>query len=263
MISKIKFISLSSGSSGNCYFIGNDKMSLIIDAGISVRAIKRGLAEYDIELDSIDMILLTHDHHDHIKHIATLASKYSKPIYATAPLHKVLERKGSKIANTRVLEKEIPVTVKGVEITAFEVSHDATDAVGFHIDMFGERFTIITDLGVVTKRVKEYCKISNHIVIESNYDVEMLANGGYEPFLIDRIRGGRGHLSNEQAAEAIEGFYHDRIKNIFLCHLSDNNNTPKIAYETAANMLSKMGVNIGEGMNLHCLPRKDSKCYLI
>lgn len=261
----IKFISLSSGSSGNCYYIGNESVSILIDAGISIRTIKKRLKEYSVDIESIDIILLTHDHFDHIKHIAALASKFNKPVYTTETLHKVLEgnNKSNHSAFKRVLEKEIPIYYKGIAITAFDVSHDAKDSLGFYIDFFGERFTLITDLGFVSKRVKDYCKISNHIIIESNYDNYMLENGGYSHTLISRIKGEKGHLSNHQTSEAVKDFFHNGIKNIFLCHLSDNNNTPDIAYEATASTLREMGVLIGGSVNLNCLPRKDHKCYLI
>ncbi|GAB1475140.1 MBL fold metallo-hydrolase [Bacteroidota bacterium] len=261
----LKFISLCSGSSGNCYFIGDEDVSILIDAGISVRNIRRRLAEYNVEVDTIDLILLTHDHFDHIKHITALASKYNKPVYTTETLHKVLEgnNKNNHSAYKRVIEKEIPIYHKGVAITAFDVSHDAKESLGFYIDFKGERFTLITDLGIVSKRVLDYCKISNHVIIESNYDNQMLENGGYTQSLISRIKGDKGHLSNDQASAAVKEFFHDGICNIFLCHLSDNNNTPEIAYETTAATLREMGVSIGEGVKLNCLPRKDHKCYLI
>lgn len=264
-IGNLKFISLSSGSSGNCYYIGDENVSILIDAGISIRTIKRRLSEYNIDIESIDLLLLTHDHFDHIKHITALASKFNKPVYTTETLHKVLEgnNKNNHSAYKRVMEKEIPVYHKGIAVTAFDVSHDAKESLGFYIDFYGERFTLITDLGIVSKRVLDYCKISNHIIIESNYDNFMLENGGYSQSLISRIKGDKGHLSNDQASTAVKEFFHDGICNIFLCHLSDNNNTPEIAYETTAATLREMGVSIGEGVNLNCLPRKDHKCYLI
>ncbi len=262
---EIKFISLSSGSSGNCYYIGNGNVSILIDAGISIRNIKKRLAEYSIDISSVDILLLTHDHFDHIKHISALATKFNIPVYTTEILHKVLDGKNKSNHNSfkRVIEKEIPVYYKGITITAFDLSHDAKDSLGFHIDFYGELFTLITDLGIVTKRVRDYCKISNHIIIESNYDDHLLENGGYPQSLISRIKGDKGHLSNRQTSEAIKTFFHNGVKNIFLCHLSDNNNTPEIAYETSAESLREMGVPIGEGVNLICLPRKDHKCYLI
>ncbi|PKP00541.1 MAG: MBL fold metallo-hydrolase [Bacteroidetes bacterium HGW-Bacteroidetes-8] len=263
----IKFISLSSGSSGNSYYIGNSEVAILIDAGISTKNIRKRLSEHFVNIESLDLVLLTHDHYDHIKHLTTLTLRYNKPVYGTEMLLHSLENhyhtKDKLSGYKKMLEKEIPFVYKGVSITAFDVPHDASDSLGYHIDFLGERFTLITDLGRVTKRVVEYCKISHNIIIESNYDRTMLEGGGYSKSLIDRIRGGRGHLSNDETSEAIKEFYHPGIKNIFLCHLSDNNNTPELAYETSLRSLSEIGVIVGTDVELFCLPRKEHKCYLV
>ncbi len=266
----LKFISLSSGSSGNCYYIGDDSTSILIDAGIGVRTIKKRLLEYGIEIESIDFILVTHDHSDHIRHLGSVCQRYMKPVLATNSLFKYLDSnrntKGRINSFRRVLDKEIPFVYKNLSITAFEVPHDANENLGYFIDFGGEKFTFLTDIGSITARLIEYCKISNHIIIESNYDVNMLLNGGYPDYLIDRIKGGRGHLSNIETAKAIQTIYSansERLRNIFLCHLSDNNNTPELAYECSYNSLCELGVSVGEDVNLYCLPRRDHICYCL
>ncbi|MDP3453709.1 MAG: MBL fold metallo-hydrolase [Bacteroidales bacterium] len=264
---RVKFISLSSGSSGNSYYIGNNSVSLLIDAGIGTRTIKKRLSEHNVDIESVDFVLITHDHYDHIKHLTSLTERFAKPVYATEHLLNSLENhhhtRGRLKGYKRVLEKEVPFIYKDVSITAFDVPHDASESLGYFIDFMGERFTVITDLGRVTSRVTDYCKISENIIIESNYDCIMLEKGGYPKELIERIRGGRGHLSNHETSSAIAGFYHTGIKNIFLCHLSDKNNTPKLAYEASLRSLSKIGVRVGTDMNLYCLPRKDHICYFV
>ncbi|MFA6769949.1 MAG: MBL fold metallo-hydrolase [Bacteroidales bacterium] len=263
----IKFISLSSGSSGNSYYIGNEEVSFLIDAGIGARTIKKRLLEYDIAIESIDFIIVTHDHSDHIKHLLSVSERFKKPVVATELLFKSLEKhphsRGGVKRFKKIIEKEIPFVFKEVSITAFEVPHDATETLGFFIDFMGERFTFVTDIGHFTPRVADFCKISNHIIIESNYDMKMLDSGSYPQFLIERIRGGRGHLSNFETSLAVQNFYHEGIRNIFLCHLSDNNNTPELAFEATKGALSELGVCIGEDLNLCCLPRKSHKCFLI
>ncbi len=264
---RVKFISLSSGSSGNSYYIGNSKVSLLIDAGIGTRTIKKRLSEYSVNIESIDLVLITHDHYDHIKHLTSITERFGKPVFATQLLLNSLENhhhtRGRLKGFKRVLEKGTPFIYKEISITAFEVPHDASESLGYHIDFQGEIFTVITDLGRVTSSVTEFCKISHNIIIESNYDCMMLESGGYPKALIERIRGGRGHLSNEETSEAIAGFYHPGIKNIFLCHLSDKNNTPELAYEASLRSLNTLGVDVGTDMNLYCLPRKDHICYFV
>lgn len=263
----IKFISLSSGSSGNSYYIGNDTVAFLIDAGIGARTIRKRLSEYDISIESIDFILVTHDHSDHIRHLVSVSERYTKPVVATERLFKSLENhphsKGGIKKFKKTIEKEIPFVFKGLSITAFDVPHDATENLGYFIDFMGEKFTFVTDLGRFTQRVADFCKISNHIIIESNYDAQMLDSGNYPPYLIERIRGGKGHLSNFETSLAVRDVYHEGIKNIFLCHLSDNNNTPELAFEATKNALCELGVVVGKGLNLSCLPRKSHICHLI
>ncbi len=255
------FISLSSGSSGNSYYIGNNDVSFIIDAGIGARTIKKRLSEYNINIQSVDFILVTHDHSDHIRYLTSVARCFHKPVVATELLFKALSSHPHVIGDLagfkKVIEKEIPFIFKDVSITAFEVPHDASENLGYFIDFMGEKFTFVTDLGRVTSRVLDFCRISNHIIIESNYDQSMLDNGNYPDYLINRIKGGRGHLSNFETSEALKLIVHRGIKNIFLCHLSDNNNTPELAYRTSYSSLSEIGVKVGEEINLYCLPRKD------
>jgi len=223
--------------------------------------------EYEIAIESIDFIVVTHDHSDHIRHLVSVSERYTMPVVATALLFKSLEQhpysKGGIKKFKKIIEKEVPFVFKGVSITAFEVPHDATENLGYFIDFMGEKFTFVTDLGRFTQRVADSCKISNHIIIESNYDAHMLDSGNYPTYLIERIRGGRGHLSNFETSLAVRDFYHEEIKNIFLCHLSDNNNTPELAFEATKNALCELGVHVGEQLNLYCLPRKSHKCFLI
>lgn len=263
----LKFISLSSGSSGNSYYIGNESVSFIIDAGIGVRSIKKRLAEYSVDINDIDFILVTHDHSDHIKHIVTLSDRLMKPVVATELLFNAIENhphtRGGITKFKKSVDKNIPYYFKGVSITAFDVPHDATENLGYFIDFMGEKFTLVTDLGRVSESVVEYCRNSNHVIIESNYDADMLDRGKYPRYLIDRIKGGKGHLSNFETAFAIKRIYHKGLRNIFLCHLSDNNNTPELAYKASYDALGELGVSIGEHLNLHCLPRKSHKCHII
>lgn len=260
-MSTLRFISLSSGSSGNCYFIGDGEVSLLIDAGISLRAVKKRLAEYSIDIECIDYLLVTHDHADHIKHLSSISKKLMKPILATSKLFSSLDKhpftKGESDKFRVYIDKEIPFCYKGVSITAFDVPHDASENLGYFIDFKGERFTLVTDIGKMTGRVIDFGRISNHLIIESNYDTKMLNSGSYPQYLIDRISGGNGHLSNEEASQAIKNLYHPGIRNIFLCHLSENNNTPILAYNSAMESLSLMGVRVGCDINLYCLPRRD------
>jgi phosphoribosyl 1,2-cyclic phosphodiesterase len=263
----IKFISLASGSSGNCYYIGDEFSSILIDAGIGVRTLKKRLGEYSIPVDSVDIILITHDHSDHIRHLKPIVERYCKPFLTTAPVAKSLSThpvtKGIRSGFVKIVNPDEEFSFKGVSIIPFEVIHDATETLGYFIDFKGTRFTFVTDIGRMTPKVIKYCKQSQNLIIESNYDMRMLETGNYPQMLINRIKGGRGHMSNKETAQAIKQIYSPSLKNIYLCHLSENNNTPDLAYEESYKSLREIGVSVGDDLSLECLPRKDHICYLV
>ena len=254
----VKFISLSSGSNGNCYYLGDDKTAFLIDAGIGPRTIKKRLLEHNIPMESIRFVLVTHDHIDHIKSLGVLADRVNLPIYATEKLHRSLSThfctrgKLGGCARKTILDQAFEYD--GVKITPFEVPHDATETVGYHIDFKGVKFTFITDAGDITENVIRYSSMANVLIIESNYDLDMLLGGGYTPELKLRITKGNGHLSNEQCASVIKRVYHKEMQSIFLCHLSENNNTPVLAHKA----ISKALRAIGATAELVCLPRRMS-----
>ena len=161
----------------------------------------------------------------------------------------------------KVIAKGESCNFNGVIVTPFEVQHDATDTVGYHIEFGEERFTLITDIGIVTDTVEEYCRKANHLIIEANYDKTMLEKGSYPQYLKSRIRNGSGHLSNDSTAEAIKKVYHKGMRNILLCHLSENNNTPELAYKAVSGALGQIGAALGSDVMLHVLPRRSP--YLI
>jgi phosphoribosyl 1,2-cyclic phosphodiesterase len=263
---EVKFFSLSSGSNGNCYYIGNDETGLLIDAGIGPRTIKKRLLEHGVSMDSVDFILVTHDHIDHIKGLGMVAQKYSKPVYATEKLHASLDNHScTRCRLSGCVRKTVagePSTYKGVTFIPFIVPHDATETVGYHIDFYGVKFTFLTDVGAVTDDVIKYCRMSEIVIFESNYDLDMLLSGSYTPELKVRIVQGQGHLSNEQAASAVRRFWHKDLSHLFLCHLSENNNTPEIAHSCISAALRSVGAVPGKDIELVCLPRRvNSQLY--
>ncbi|MEF9986305.1 MAG: MBL fold metallo-hydrolase [Bacteroidales bacterium] len=262
----IKFFSISSGSNGNSYYIGNEHTALLIDAGIGPRTIKKRLAEHNIELNTVEFILVTHDHIDHIKSLGVIADKYKIPVYATEKLHVALDKHSCTRCRLSGCVRKTILGVeseyKGVKFTPFLVPHDATETVGYFIDFYGVKFTFITDVGTVTDDVIKYSQMASTLIFESNYDLDMLLGGSYSSDLKVRIMKGYGHLSNEQAASAIKRVYNRNLTNIFLCHLSENNNTPELAYNQVSKGLCEIGVRVGIDVTLTCLPRtKASRLY--
>lgn len=251
----VRFVSLSSGSNGNCYYIGNESVAFLIDVGIGGRTIKKRLSDVGISFDSINFILVTHDHVDHIKSLGLFTQRFHKPVYATRTLHKALNRNfctaGKMSGCVHYLEEGHAEDVCGVSVTPFTVPHDATQTVGYHIVISGERFTVMTDLGDVTDDAVTYAKRADHLIVEANYDVDMLVRGMYPPALKARIMSGNGHLSNEQTASLVGRASHEGLKDVFLCHLSQHNNTPSLAFNTVKETLE----NVNSQAFLTCLPR--------
>lgn len=255
----LKFMSLSSGSCGNCYYLGTGKDGILIDAGVSLRRLKKVLQEYDMDMDSFSAILVTHDHLDHIRHLGSFCKRLTKPVYTSAMIHKALAHHtftAPTISSCRrVLEEDQWNDVAEFKVRYFVVPHDATQTVGYAIEAEGRTFVIMTDVGRMTDEAVMLARTADTVVVESNYDIDMLMGGPYTYELKMRIVQGCGHLSNDECASAIKRFLHPELRNIFLCHLSENNNTPDLAYRCSLEALSESGVEKGT-IALRCLPRQ-------
>ena len=256
---KLSFISLASGSSGNCYYLGTSDYGILIDAGIGIRMIRKVLKDYNVDFTKIIAVLVTHDHADHIKTVGCLGEKYCIPVYATEMVHKGIQKsryvEESLVASRRVIVKEEPFRIRDFEITAFEVPHDSSDNVGYYLVCGNHKFTIATDVGHITETVSRYLCRANHIVLEANYDEEMLHHGTYPAFLKERIASPTGHLSNREAAEFLATHYTTEIKDVWLCHLSRDNNHPELAFKTVDIRLFQEGIRVGKDLMLVALKR--------
>lgn len=194
-MNNIRFVSLSSGSSGNCYYLGTDSYGILIDAGISARQIKKSLAANGIAFESIVALCITHDHADHIKGAGYVGEKCGVPVYTTQTILNGMNRcycMTQKIYSVgRPILKDVPFTIRDFTITAFEVPHDGTDNVGYRIEAGGRCFVFATDLGCIPDSVAGYLQQAHCLILESNYDMEMLQQGPYPYYLKKRIVSGR------------------------------------------------------------------------
>lgn len=256
---KLTFLSLASGSSGNCYYLGTSEFGMLIDAGIGIRTIKKVLKDRSIDFTKIVAVLITHDHADHIKTVGYLGEKLCIPVYATADVHRGIDKsryvEETLCVSRKVIEKEVPFLIRDFRITAFEVPHDSTDNVGYHIEYGNHKFTFATDVGHITDTVGKYICMANHLILEANYDEEMLRFGTYPAFLKERVASPTGHLSNREAAEFLATHYNTGLKNIWLCHLSRDNNHPELAYKTVDIRLFQEGIRVGKDVSLVALKR--------
>lgn len=270
---RINFISFGSGSSGNCAYIGDEQSGLLIDAGIDDLKVISELQRHGISFESIKGIILTHDHSDHVRYVYKLVRKRKNIAVFCTPrtLNGMLRRHNlsNRIKDYHhPIYKEHPFTIGNFNIIPFEVMHDGSDNVGFYITNGDHRLAVATDLGCISERVDFYMRKANYLMIEANYDSAMLAAGSYPEYLKHRIRSDNGHLDNAVTAEYLSRIYSPALKNIFLCHLSKDNNTPEIALRTVERALTAIGVTVGDNSNSHyartaalqlmALPRFDS-----
>ncbi len=222
--------SLNSGSNGNCYYIGNDREAVLVDAGISCRETERRMKRLGLSISNVKALIISHEHTDHIKGVEALAKKYALPVYITPNTY----RNGRlTIADPLVnaFTAYRPFSIGNLTITAFPKFHDAADPHSFIITCRDIHVGVFTDIGSPCHHVIENFKRCHAVFLEANYDEEMLQSGSYPYFLKMRIRGGSGHLSNKQALELFRRYKPNHLSHIFLSHLSKDNNCPQLARE--------------------------------
>ena len=264
---KVKFICFASGSSGNCYYLGTETEGILIDAGIGIRLIKKNFKQFGLSFNNIRAVIVTHDHADHIKAVGHLGEKLGIPIYATPETHVGINKNycvTEKLKDSaHYLYKEQPIELAGFKITPFEVPHDGTDNVGYHIEAGDKVFVFLTDLGHITEMAAKYIVKANYLIIEANYDSVMLDMGPYPIHLKRRITGPNGHMNNQDTANFLAENYNEGMKYIWLCHLSKENNHPELAYKTVEFALKNKGIIVGKDVELAALKRSTpSQVYI-
>lgn len=244
----IKFCSLFSGSNGNCLFFGNQKTKILIDAGLSRKAVFTALKSIDQDPEDIKGILLTHEHIDHIKGAGVISRTLDIPIYATygtwqgcLPLMGKLSEK-----NMVLIEAKKTFNIDDLVIEPFKIPHDANDPVGYCLKSGDNKITIATDIGKMTKSLLNVFQNSSLLFLESNHDIEMLKTGRYPMSLKQRILGDKGHLCNEIAAKTVAYMVKAGVERIVLGHLSEKNNFKELAYVTTAAQMKKEGLHPGK-----------------
>lgn len=266
------FLSFGSGSSGNCAYIGTRREGVIIDAGIDPDKVRDALRVNGLSFDCVKGVLLTHDHSDHVRYVYKMVRlRKNIAVYCTPKtLNGMLRRHN---ISRRIKDyhspiyKEFPFQLAGMTVTAFDVSHDGTDNVGFYIEGGTHRFAVATDLGHITDRVDHYMRLARIVVIEANYDAEMLRTGPYSAYLKSRIAADNGHLDNLDTARFVGSLaLNGNLEYVFLCHLSQENNLPQKALDAVSAELVRVGMgepgdcsnsleSLGRRIKLMALPR--------
>jgi len=253
----MKFCSLYSGSSGNSLFVSCFGTSLLVDAGKNGKQIEKQLFEIGEDPHDLNGILITHEHSDHIAGAGVLSRRYHIPVYANFNTWEEIGDRIGKIApeNRIVFENRIPFTLGEMQCLAFKTSHDAADSVGFRLTDGRSRICIATDTGCVTDDLRENLPGSDLIYLESNHDIGMLETGAYPFYLKQRIKGARGHLSNDDAAAFAAELVRYGTDKLILAHLSSENNLPMLAHQTAVRVFAENEIVPGKDVSLEVAPR--------
>lgn len=219
--------SLNSGSNGNCYYIGNEREAVLVDAGISCREIEKRMKRLGLSMQKVRAVFVSHEHTDHIKGIPALSKKYQLPVYITATtlFNSACTPEKDLVRHFIINE---PIVIGNLATVAFPKLHDASDPCSFIITCNGVKVGVFTDIGSPCQNVINHFKECHAAFLETNYDDEMLNNGTYPYYLKTRIKGEKGHLSNKQALELFKKHKPSFMSHLLLSHLSKNNNCPHL-----------------------------------
>ncbi len=256
--------SLFSGSSGNCIYLEKLNTRILVDAGCSLKKITSNLTAIGTELSSIQAILLTHEHLDHIKALPMLLKHFSIPIYCQNEVAKKIyfDMLSSNLDTAKSFARMVRTIVPGEEyeigdfsVSPFQTPHDSADSEGFVFD--DRALGIATDLGHISPEVRKYLSGCRSVILESNHDLRMLYDGGYPPYLKERVAGDRGHLNNEACAHFSAELVQHGCEHLTLFHLSRDNNSPDLAMQEQKTALDGIGARIGSDLTLQTADRHE------
>ncbi len=242
----LKFCSLYSGSSGNCLYVSSKNTKILVDCGTSCKKICEGLASINSSIEDIDAILVTHEHSDHVQGLGLVSKKFNIPVYANLETWNAMEKQKEKIdeRNVNVFENDSDFSLNELTIHPFSTPHDAANPCGFNIHNGKRKLSIATDLGHMDNDIFKELIHSSFVLLESNYEPELLNVSRYPFHLKQRIKGPYGHLSNETAGKTIAALMKKDLKQVMLGHLSKENNVPELAYQTVVEQLMRNNSDI-------------------
>jgi len=249
----MKVCYLSSGSVGNALIIEDDTSSLLLDCGISYKRFKELIINTSLDETKIKHLLITHEHSDHIKGVGVIARKLNLKLWGSRATLDCLYEKGIlKTTETNIdfCDKYVETMIDDFKITAFPLSHDAIDPIGYVIEKKGLKLVILTDTGYVSKRVRDLVSDADVYFLELNHNVEMLHMSNRPWHLKQRILSDYGHLSNEDGAYIFSKVATSRTKHVFLSHISQEANLPELALMTFKNVMIEEKFNIAD-LNIH------------
>jgi phosphoribosyl 1,2-cyclic phosphodiesterase len=260
-----RFCPLFSGSSGNSYYIGSATEGILIDAGRSSKQLCGMLDRCGISVSAIRAVFVTHEHSDHVSGLRVFASRFRLPVFASAGTLEELDAMGCLSPKFEAdVIGEGGMECAGMYLRPFRTPHDSAESVGYRIELHdGRTAAVCTDLGCMPAGVREELSGTDLVVLESNHDVGMLQNGPYPYPLKRRILSETGHLSNAACAEELCGFASSGTTRFVLAHLSAENNTPELAYQTSVCSLTLSGLKQDVDYQLYVAPRENSEGSII
>lgn len=245
----LEFCSLYSGSSGNCLFVNSNNTKILVDCGTSCKKIVDGLQSINYSIEDIDAILVTHEHSDHVQALGMISKKFDIPVYANKETWNAMDKQKEKILpqNINIFKNDEDFNLNDLTIHPFSTPHDAANPCGFTIHNGKKKLSIATDLGHITDNLISNLEKSSFILLESNYEPEILKVSRYPYLLKQRIAGPHGHISNEDSGDVIAKLMTKKdLKQVMLGHLSKENNFPEMAYKTVAERLMKNNTDLNE-----------------
>lgn len=250
---------LFSGSSGNSFYIGGRDAGILVDAGRSAKQLAAMLCRCGIDLKAVKALFITHEHSDHITGLRVFASRNHLPVYTSAGTLRALEEGGCLTCDfPSFVVGSGGVECAGMLVSPFHTPHDSAESVGYKIRTSDGRTVVFsTDLGYISEEVQKELDTSDLVVLESNHDIRMLQSGRYPYPLKRRILSDTGHLSNASCAGALAGLAQKGVTRFVLAHLSSENNTPELAYQTALCSLTMAGCREGLDFDLTVAPREN------
>ena len=248
---------LFSGSAGNSVFVQNKDSSILIDAGVSCKRLLSAMSKMEISPEKLNGILITHEHSDHIAGLSVFARRFQIPTYMSlGTWNRIKHREQFRsLPDVRIVHENLGFEVGSMAIKPFSVPHDAGGPLGYRIDTGKAVVALASDVGEYTDQIAEHLSCVDLAFIEANYDAHMLWGGSYPWPLKQRIVSGTGHISNVECAYATQDMLESGSTRFVLIHLSENNNTPELAYSSVETHLNKQGAKIGIDYLMTTAPR--------
>lgn len=261
---ELQFSILASGSTGNAVFVRAGSTNILIDAGVGIRQLQAAFSDIEIDMETLDAIIVTHEHSDHVRGLASLMRKCSVPIYTSQGTWSKIVHfwKDEEQVIARMIRADVPFSLGEFVLEPFALSHDAEEPLGFSIHANGKKLVLATDLGYASDHIRSVTQGAHAYILEANHDVDLLRTGPYPWHLKRRILGDKGHLSNDSAGDYLCDVVTDDTASVYLAHLSKENNRPTLAHKVVQQSIAHLPVVAERNLKL-CVTYPDRPTQLV